>query len=139
MNITQAHVVAVGSSAPAATYLAHSHSSLVSSITLVAPSPRVETPALARVFVELLQVSARAPMSTMWSIDHQALDTVVEDEDADGLEHIIVSMFDFHLDYQHASQLQGVKAEYVSLARQALLTGDVSPVYPLETTLPVGG
>lgn len=35
-------------------------------------------------------------------------------------------MFDFHLDYQHATQLQGVKADYVSLARQALLKGDVS-------------
>lgn len=56
----------------------------------------------------------------------QALDTIVEEEDADGLEHIIVSMFDFHLDYQHATQLQGVKADYVSLARQALLKGDVS-------------
>lgn len=57
MNIEKAHVVAVGSSAPAATYLAHNHSSLVLSITLVAPSPRVEPPALARVSEELLQAS----------------------------------------------------------------------------------
>lgn len=57
MNVDKAHVVAVGSSAPAATYLAYDHPALVSSITLVAPSPRVEPPALARVFEELLQVS----------------------------------------------------------------------------------
>lgn len=50
--------------------------------------------------------------------------------DEDGLEHIVVSMFDFHLDYQHATQLRGVKADYVSMARQALLSGQVSSSSP---------
>lgn len=55
----------------------------------------------------------------------QSLQAVVADSDEDGLEHIIVSMFDFHLDYQHVTQLRGVKADYVSMAKQGLRKGHV--------------
>lgn len=51
---------------------------------------------------------------------------MVDEQDADGLEHILASIFDFNLDYQHATQLQGVRADYVSLAKQGLVKGDVS-------------
>jgi hypothetical protein len=56
----------------------------------------------------------------------QTLDTAVRDRDAESLEHIVVSMFDFHLDYQQAPQLRGVRDEYVSMAKSSLATKQVS-------------
>ena len=58
--------------------------------------------------------------------DIQTLDTAVRDRDAESLEHIVVSMFDFHLDYQQAPQLRGVRDEYVSMAKGSLATKQVS-------------
>jgi hypothetical protein len=62
----------------------------------------------------------------MFCSDAQTLDTAVCDRDAESLEHIVVSMFDFHLDYQQAPQLRGVRDEYVSMAKGGLATKQVS-------------
>jgi hypothetical protein len=56
----------------------------------------------------------------------QTLDTAVRDRDAESLEYIVVSMFDFHLDNQQAPQLRGVRDEYVSMAKSSLATKQVS-------------
>jgi hypothetical protein len=50
----------------------------------------------------------------------------VRNRDAESLEHIVVSMFDFHLDYQQAPQLRGVRDEYVLMAKGSLATEQVS-------------
>ena len=70
-----------------------------------------------------------APISAptgMNQADSQTLDTAVRDRDAESLEHIVVSMFDFHLDYQQAPQLRGVRDEYASMAKSSLATKQVS-------------
>jgi hypothetical protein len=55
----------------------------------------------------------------------QILDVAVRERDADSLEHIVVSMFDFHLDYQLAPQLRGVRDEYVQIAKTRLAAPQV--------------
>ena len=70
-------------------------------------------------------VSVSSITAMIWA-DIQTLDTAVRDRDAESLEHIVVSMFDFHLDYQQAPQLRGVRDEYVSMAKSSLATKQVS-------------
>ena len=70
-------------------------------------------------------VFASSATVVVWP-DIQTLDTAVRDRDAEALEHIVVSMFDFHLDYQQAPQLRGVRDEYVSMAKSSLATKQVS-------------
>jgi hypothetical protein len=58
--------------------------------------------------------------------DSQTMDVAVREQDAEVLEHIVVSMFDFHLDYQQAPQLRGVRDEYIDMAKENLAAGKVS-------------
>jgi hypothetical protein len=70
--------------------------------------------------------SFRYVTTILTQANSQTLDTAVRDRDAESLEHIVVSMFDFHLDYQQAPQLRGVRDEYVSMAKSSLATKQVS-------------
>jgi hypothetical protein len=44
-------------------------------------------------------------------------------------------MFDFHLDYQQAPQLRGVRDEYITMAKDNLATGQVSLSHLMDTAL----
>jgi hypothetical protein len=44
-------------------------------------------------------------------------------------------MFDFHLDYQQAPQLRGVRDEYITMAKDNLATGQVSLSHFVDTDL----
>lgn len=126
MSIAKAHFIGVGSSTTAAAYLASLYPNTTLTTSFIAPSPRSETSASAQVYDELLQVRFCASAIVVVWPDIQTLDTAVRDRDAEALEHIVVSMFDFHLDYQQAPQLRGVRDEYVSMAKSSLSTKQVS-------------
>lgn len=66
MGVQKAHIVAVGSSVPAAITLALKYPSLALSISLAAPAPRTETPVLSSVFDELLHVRATWASGEAW-------------------------------------------------------------------------